>query len=122
MYRRPALESANASPNFCRIALRAQVSVTGPPPGLSIQKNVNRVYSEVYRDNPVKYSPVSGVPYDLVAQVATNTLEVLLVADPEGAAQVYSYGPFDVSGVLAGKVGGTDISQRKIGERNAVEG
>jgi len=43
--------------NFCRIALRAQASATGPPPGLSVQKNVNRVYSEVYRDNPVRYSP-----------------------------------------------------------------
>ena len=98
------LRYANPS-NFCRIALRSQVSATGPPPGLSVQKNVNRVYSEVYRDNPVKYSPVSGVPYDLVAQVATNTLDILLVADPEGAAQVYAYGPFNVSGVNTGKVG-----------------
>jgi uncharacterized repeat protein (TIGR02543 family) len=91
--------------NFYRIALRAQVSSTGPPPGLSVQKNVNRVYAEVYRDNPVKYSPVSGQPYDLVAQIATNTLNILVVADPEGAAQVYNYGPFAISGVNTGKVG-----------------
>jgi uncharacterized repeat protein (TIGR02543 family) len=91
--------------NFYRIALRAQVSATGPPPGLSVQKNVNRIYSEVYRDNPVKYSPVNGQPYDLVAQIATNTLNILVVANPDGAATVYNYGPFNMTGVNTGKVG-----------------
>ena len=91
--------------NFYRIVLRSQVSATGPPPGLSIQKNMNRVYTEVYRDNGMNFSPASGVPYDLVAQIATNTLELFVVTDPEGAAQVYSYGPFTVSGVNTGKVG-----------------
>jgi hypothetical protein len=66
---------------------------------------LNRAYTEIYRDSPVKFSPVSGVPYDLVAQVATNTLNILLVSDPEGVAQVYTYGPFNVTGVNTGKVG-----------------
>jgi len=93
------------SSNFYRIVLRAENSLNGPQQGLSIQKNVNRIYSEVYHDSPVKYNPVSGVPYDLVAQIQTNTLSVLVVADPEGAAQVFSYGPFNVTGVNTGKVG-----------------
>ncbi|MBE0544669.1 MAG: metallophosphoesterase [Verrucomicrobia bacterium] len=91
--------------NFYRIALRSQVSTLGVPPGLSVQKNVNRVYTELYRDNPVKYNPVAGVPYDLVARITGDTLDILLVADPEGAAQVYHYGPFNVTGVNSGKVG-----------------
>ncbi len=91
--------------NFYRIVLRSQVSTIGPQPGLSIQKNVNQVYTEVYHDNPIKYSPVAGVPYDLMAQMSGNSLSVLLVADPEGAAQVYNYGPFNITGVNTGKVG-----------------
>jgi hypothetical protein len=93
------------STNFYRIALRSQVSATGPPAGLSIQKNVNRVYTEIYRDNPVRYNPIADVPYDLVAQMEGNTLNVLLVADPEGTAQVHEYGPFNVTGVNGGKAG-----------------
>lgn len=91
--------------NFWRIALRTQVSAIGVPRGLSVQKNINGVYSEVYRDNPVKFSPVSGQPYDWVAEAATNTLNVTIVADPEGDAQVYRYGPFNLTGVNTGKVG-----------------
>jgi hypothetical protein len=69
--------------NFYRIALRSQTGTgIGIPPGLSVQKSVNRVYTEVYRDNPVKYNPVAEVPYDLVAQIAGDTLDILLVADP----------------------------------------
>lgn len=91
--------------NFYRIALRSQVSTIGIPAGLSVQKNVNRVYTEVYRDNPGKYDPTPGVPYDLVAQISGDTLGILLVADPEGAARVFEYGPFNVTGVNSGKVG-----------------
>lgn len=91
--------------NFYRIVLRSQISTSGPPTGLSIQRNVNRVYSEVYRDTGTNFVPASGVPYDLVAQIATNTLDLFVVADPEGAAQVFSYGPFTISGVNTGKIG-----------------
>lgn len=93
------------STNFYRVALRSQSSTTGTPQGLSIQKNVNRTYTEVYRDNPVVYNPVAGVPYDLIASISNTTLQVLLVSDPEGGAQAYSYGPFTVTGVNSGKIG-----------------
>jgi uncharacterized repeat protein (TIGR02543 family) len=91
--------------NFYRVVLRSQVSTTGPQPGLSIQKNVNQVYSEVYHDSTVSYDPVSGVPYDIVAQIQTNTLNVLLVADPDGASRVFRYGPFNITGANTGKIG-----------------
>jgi len=91
--------------NFYRISLRSQVSSIGAPTGLSIQKNVNRVYSEVYRDNPVKYNPLPNVPYELIASISNTTLQVLLVSDPDGAAAAYNYGPFTVTGVNAGKIG-----------------
>jgi len=91
--------------NFYRIALRSEASTNGPCRGLSIQKNVNQAYTEVYRDHPVRYVPAANVPYDLVAQIATNTLDVLLVGDPEGAAQAYAYGPFTITGVDTGKIG-----------------
>jgi hypothetical protein len=93
--------------NFYRIALRAQSSTLGPPRGLSIQKCVNGAYTEIYRDNPVKYDPVANVPYDLVAAISNRTLEVQVVADPDGAAQAFVHGPFTLSGstVNAGKVG-----------------
>jgi len=91
--------------NFYRIALRSQNSTIGPPRGLSIQRNINRVYTQVFRESAVQYDPLPGVPYDLVASINGNVLEVLLVADPEGNRQFYSYGPFTISGLSHGKIG-----------------
>ena len=91
--------------NFYRISLRSQVSTSGIPPGLAIQKCVNRAYTEIYHDNPVQYDPVAGVPYELVASIQGNSLDLLLVSDPDGAAQPYTYGPFTVTGVPKGKIG-----------------
>ena len=94
------------STNFYRIALRSQNPVTtGVPYGLSIQKNVNRTYTEVYRESTVQYAPVADAPYDLVAFISGSTLNILLVADPEGTAQAYTYGPFNITGVTSGKIG-----------------
>lgn len=91
--------------NFYRIALRAQASNIGIPTGLSIQKNINGVYSEIYRDNPPIYRPAIGVPYDLIAKINGETLDVALVVDPDGTAEVFDYGPFTVTGSDHGKIG-----------------
>lgn len=99
--------------NFYRIALAFPEyepddlpgGAIGLPGGLSVQKNVNRVYTQIHRDDPVKYTPRLNIPYDLVAQIATNTLNILLVADPDGAPQSYTYGPFHIDGVERGKIG-----------------
>ena len=96
----------NAS-NFCRIGLRTahDYYLPGMPAGLSVQKSVNRVFTQIYRDDPVQYDPAPGVPYDLVAQVTDHTLNVLLVADPDRFPQIHVYGPFDIAGVDRGKIG-----------------
>jgi uncharacterized repeat protein (TIGR02543 family) len=93
------------STNFYRIALRSQSSTTGPFRGLSIQKNINRTYTEVFHENSVQYDPLPGIPYDLVATISNTSLQVLVVSDPEGAAQPYNYGPFTVTGLSSGKIG-----------------
>lgn len=93
--------------NFYRLALRSQSSTIGPPRGLSIQKCVHGVYTEVYRDSPVKYDPLPGVPYDLVAAISHQTLQAQVIADPDGAATPFAYGPFTITGatVSTGRVG-----------------
>lgn len=93
--------------NFYRIALRSQDSGTGPRKGLSIQKVVEGVWDEVYRDEPVKYDPTANVPYDLTAVMIGNRLQVRLVGDPAGTPRVHSYGPFELTGPVleTGRVG-----------------
>ena len=92
--------------NFYRIALRqTHSSGWGMRPGLSVQKNINGVYTELFSEFPVRFSPAPEIPYDLVAQIATNTLRILVVADPDGAAQVHTYGPFTLHGLDHGKIG-----------------
>lgn len=91
------LRCANPT-NFYRVALRSQDSSVGPHRGLSIQKCVNRAYTEIFHETAVRYDPVANVPYDLVASIHGDTLEVLLVSDPEGAANAFAYGPFNIPG------------------------
>ena len=47
------------------------------------------------------------MPYDLLAAVSGNRLQVILIGNPTGAAQPFSYGPFDIAGgtVDSGGVG-----------------
>jgi hypothetical protein len=93
--------------NFYRVALRSQDSATGPRKGLSIQKVVNGTWEEVYHDDPVKYDPVANVAYDITAVMVGNRLQILLTGNPTGAAQSFSYGPFDLTGATVpnGKIG-----------------
>lgn len=91
--------------NFYRIGLRRQNSPTGVPQGLSIQKVVAGVFSEVIRDN--RFVPPDNVPYEISAAVSGNRLQVVVVADPDGAAMAYVYGPFELTDgtVDRGKIG-----------------
>jgi hypothetical protein len=93
--------------NFYRVALRAQSSATGVREGLSIQKVANGVWEEIYFDDPVRFDPPNNVPYDITAVIIGDRLQVLVVADPNGTAQRYNYGPFDLTGdtVPAGRIG-----------------
>ncbi len=92
--------------NFYRVALRASASSgAGIRSGLSVQKNVAGVYSEVYRDNPAIFNPMRRVPLDLVAEIRSNVLNVLAVSDPDGAAEVQRWGPISVAGQDRGRIG-----------------
>lgn len=92
--------------NFYRIALRSSLSTgAGVRNGLSVQKNVDGVYSEVYLETPPRFTPARYVPFDLVAEVRSNTLQVLAVSDPDGAAEVYRWNPIALTGQERGKIG-----------------
>lgn len=92
--------------NFYRVALRASTSSgAGIRSGLSVQKNVEGIYSEVYRDNPALFNPSRKVPLDLVAEIRSNVLNVLAVSDPDGEAEVHRWGPISIAGQDRGKVG-----------------
>lgn len=92
--------------NFYRVALRASASSgAGIRPGLSVQKNEEGVYSEVYRDNPATFNPTRRIPLDLVAEMRSNVLNVLAVSDPDGIAEVHRWGPISIVGQDRGKVG-----------------
>lgn len=93
--------------NFYRIALRAQSSATGVRRGLSIQKVVAGVWEEVFYETTPQFAPPSNVPYDITAVVLGDRLQVQIIANPLGAAQTFSYGPFDLTGdtLATGKIG-----------------
>jgi len=93
--------------NFYRIALRAQSSTSGVRRGLSIQKVVAGVWEEVFYETTPQFAPPSNVPYDITAVILGNRLQLQIIANPLGAAQTFSYGPFDLTGdtLATGKIG-----------------
>lgn len=91
--------------NFCRVSLRSQASTIGPRRGLAVQRVVNGIYSEVFRENVVQYDPLPGKVYDLIASIDGETLDVTLVSEPEGPATIFSYGPLKLSGLPTGNIG-----------------
>lgn len=94
--------------NFYRISLASEATATGrPPQGLAVQKNVNRAWTDVFREAIPQYAPATDMPYDLVAQISTNRLRILLAADPTNTGQIFTYGPIDITGatIVSGKVG-----------------
>ncbi len=93
--------------NFYRIALRAQSSGSGIRRGLSVQKVVGGVWEEIFYETAPQFAPPANVPCDVTAVVVGDRLQIQIVANPLGAAQVYSYGPFDITGatLATGRIG-----------------
>lgn len=96
--------------NFYRVTLRGQQSATGPARGLSIQKVVGGVWEEVFHEDTPQYVPSTLAPfdrYDLSASILGNRLQVQLTVNPDGTAQVFDYGPFDITGATlpSGRIG-----------------
>lgn len=97
--------------NFYRIAFRRQnppasgIS-SGVKQGISIQKNVDQVFDEVF--SSAAFLPPVGVPIDVNAAIRDNRLQIVIIADPlSSSAQSYFFGPFDITGgtVDNGKIG-----------------
>lgn len=108
--------------SFYRINFAVQDMDAGgqrAPKGMSIQKNDNGVWTELFRDdqdNPL-FLFTEDVPFDVKITVVGATIEVQVIDDPDGAANVINYGPiFDGSSpILAGTVGFTNWSNGDAG-------
>lgn len=83
--------------NFYRITSAQQGTGNGRPyQGLSIQKKVAGIWYEVFHEDTPTFVPQNGVPFDLMAAINGTRLDVLVIKDPDGAAEVYPFGPFDI--------------------------
>lgn len=93
--------------NFYRVALRSQSSGTGARKGVSVQKVVDGVWEEVFHEDAPKFDPVANTAYDITAVMVGTRLQLQVIGNPTGAAQTFSYGPFDITGttVPTGKIG-----------------
>lgn len=95
--------------NFYRVALRSEATAAGVKQGLSVQKSVNGVFTEIATS--AAYIPPNPAVLDVFAAIRDNTLQVIAVNNPGGAgAQSYIFGPFDMTTgspetVNTGKVG-----------------
>lgn len=92
--------------NFYRIGLRLQNSTSGVKQGMSVQKAVGRVFTEVAWDRNT-FQPPMNVPIDVHAAIKGNELRVIIVSDPGGPADTFSFGPYEITDgtVDAGKIG-----------------
>ena len=94
------------SSNFYRVGLRAAPwTGEGMRSGLTVQKRVAGTYSSVHMDPPSRFVPTRNVPFDLVAEIRSNALQVLAVSDPDGAAQVVRWNPIAIAGLDQGRMG-----------------
>ena len=92
--------------NFYRIAFRSQNSTTGVKRGISIQKSVDLVFSQIF--SSLAFIPPVSVPIDVHASIRGNRLQVIVASNPDSvAAQRFFFGPFDITDgtVDKGKIG-----------------
>lgn len=82
--------------NFYRIALRNQNSSAGVKRGISVQKNVNLAFDQLFASTA--FIPPASAAFDLHAAISGNTLQIMCVQNPDGAAPtVTGFGPMDLS-------------------------
>lgn len=102
---------------FYRINFTAEADATTgnlyerAPTGMSIQKCLNGVWTELYRDDPTsadlwRYAP-DGTPFDLTVRADGDQLFVQVVDNPDGTAVVKTYPIITDTNnpILAGSVG-----------------
>jgi len=94
--------------NFYRVAFRNQNSQAGVRRGLTIQKNFNFVFDQVYSNSAAGFIPPIGVPFEVHASIQANRLQVIAINNPDSAgASAAATGPIDITGdtLSAGKIG-----------------
>lgn len=70
--------------NFYRIAFRNQNAQTGIRRGLTVQKNVNRVFDQVYSNGVAGFIPPINVPFEVHAAIRGSSLQIIAINNPDG--------------------------------------
>ncbi|MCW5550750.1 MAG: hypothetical protein KIS67_01155 [Verrucomicrobiae bacterium] len=95
--------------NFYRIAFRNQNAQTGIRRGLTVQKNVDQVFDQVYSNGVAGFIPPINVPFDVHAAIRGDILQIIAINNPDsaplsanasggtGTATATATGPIDVS-------------------------
>lgn len=110
--------------NFYRVAFRNQNAQTGIRRGLTVQKNIDRVFDQVYSNGVAGFIPPINVPFDVHAAIRGDILQVIAINNPDSAplspnasggtvvATATSTGPIDlglstiaVGSLVHGKIG-----------------
>jgi hypothetical protein len=86
---------------FYRVAFRTQASGTGARRGLSVQKVVGGTWESIFFETAPQFVPTVNVPFDVLAAISGNQLQIVVINNPLGNAQAYFYGPFDMAGANA---------------------
>jgi uncharacterized repeat protein (TIGR02543 family) len=70
--------------NFYRLAFRNQNSQAGIRRGLSVQKNINRTFDQVYSNGVAGFIPPVNVPFEVYAAIRSNRLQIIAINNPDG--------------------------------------
>jgi uncharacterized repeat protein (TIGR02543 family) len=92
--------------NFYRVAFRSQNSTSGVKRGISIQRNVNLNFDQIFASTA--FLPPTNSPMDAYVSINTNRLQVLVLTNVTGASPGgFLFGPFDLTGATVdnGKIG-----------------
>lgn len=82
--------------NWYRIGFRRQNSLLGVKQGISVQKNVNRTFDQMFHDQTFVV-PINAA-FDVHAAMRDNSLQIMCVLNPDSTSPtVSSFGPIDMS-------------------------
>lgn len=70
--------------NFYRIVFRSQNSQSGIRRGLTVQKNVNRVFDQIYSNGVAGFFPPINVPFEVHAAIRGSSLQIIAINNPDG--------------------------------------
>lgn len=70
--------------NFYRMAFRNQNAQTGIRRGLTVQKNVDQVFDQVYSNGVAGFIPPVNVPFEVHAAIQGSTLQIIAINNPDG--------------------------------------